>query len=116
MSDQVSSTHSERNRSEFGECWRAVEMETDYDPKTTTVEIIRRWPDGREEQSHSLKEQVADEFLTLKQAVARAVELHDAGKFAAVDHMPDGRGGHTGGFITVIGAKELRAVIEAARK
>jgi hypothetical protein len=78
---------------DYGEDYRAVEMESEYKAKTIPVQIVRRWPDGHEEASHTLSEAVAYPYTTLEEAVAKAVELHRAGKLVQVDHMPDGRGG-----------------------
>lgn len=109
------SRQGEVGRGEYGECWRAVQMEDEYVLKSTPVQVVRRWPDGSERLGHTLREPVAEEFTNLAAAVKRAVALHDAGVLVMLDYLPDGRSGHTGGFRPIVKPSELVAIVKAAR-
>lgn len=101
-----------RGKTEFGEEYRAVEMVDEYKPKTIPVQVVHRWPDGSEQESHTLHEEVAHSYTTMQEAVAHAVELAQTGVLVKVDHMPDGRSGSSTRD-TVLTPSALRAVFSA---
>lgn len=102
-----------KGKNAYGECYRAVEMLTEYKAKTVPVQMIRRWPDGREEDVVTAYEPVAYEYTTLDEAVRKAAQLYSEGKLVMIDHMPDGRSGNQTGYQNVVSPNVFSAIAYA---
>lgn len=102
-------------RAQYGECWTAAKMASEYARATEKVLVLRQRAGSEPVPSHSVNEPIGWDFTSPEEAIAKAIKMTLMGQRAAVYHTPDGRDGGNGQPVLVVAPSVLNAIIMQLR-